>query len=56
MVFCPGCGSDKVNVGGDKGEYPHPTAQGLVERLLMILCEECDWSWNIAGAKQVEGR
>jgi len=51
MVFCPGCGTDKVKqTGGDKQTYPHPTAQGVVERFIMILCLKCKWSWNIAGA------
>jgi len=56
MVFCPHCGSDKVQyTGGDKKEYPHPTAQGIIERFIMILCEKCGWSSNIAGAKQIAG-
>lgn len=52
MTYCPNCGTDKVveKGGGDKQTYQHPTAQGVVERFIMILCLKCNWSWNIAGA------
>ena len=53
MVFCPGCGSSNVEEsGGDNKPYPHPTAQDIIERFIMILCKNCKWSWNTAGAKQ----
>ena len=50
MTFCPGCGSDNVDESPDNRIYPHPTAQGISERFIMILCKKCKWSWNIAGA------
>lgn len=51
MVFCPGCGSDKVkNTNNDDKIYPHPTAAGISERFVMILCNSCGWSWNSAGS------
>jgi len=54
MVYCPNCGTLKVKDvgGGDKQIYKHPSVKGVIERFIMILCEECGWSWNIAGAKQ----
>ena len=57
MPFCPKCGTSKVKEvgGGDKQTYQHPTAQGVIERFIMILCLKCDWSWNIAGAKSNGG-
>ena len=55
-MYCPDCGSkDVTTTGGDKKEYPHPTAQGIVEKFVMILCNKCGWSWNMAGAKQIAG-
>lgn len=57
MVFCPKCGSKEVQDtgGGDDKVYEHPTAQGVVETFIMILCKKCKWSWNIAGAKNNGG-
>lgn len=57
MVCCPGCGSKDVTEkgGSDKQTYQHPTAQGVIERFVMILCNKCNWSWNIAGAKNNAG-
>jgi len=56
MVFCPGCGSNKVKqTGGEDKEYSHPTAQGIIEKFVMMLCKKCGWSWNCAGARQVDG-
>ena len=54
MPYCPDCGSDKVaSQGGNDGKwYPHPTAQGVLEKFMMILCKKCKCSSNVALAKQ----